>query len=41
MSKLHFYPVAFLAVALAFSLIIPHPAYAADQNVTLAIEGMT
>jgi len=41
MSKLHFYPVVFLAVALAFSLVIPHPAHAAEQQVVLEIEGMT
>ncbi len=41
MSKLHFYPVAFLAISLAFSLTVPHPVQAADQNVTLEIEGMT
>ena len=41
MSLKLFSVVAFLAIALSFSLITLHPAYAADQNVTLEIEGMT
>ncbi|MFV1957655.1 MAG: hypothetical protein ACC669_10390 [bacterium] len=40
MSLKSFSAVAILAISLAFSLVIPHPVYAADQNVTLAIEGM-
>ena len=32
---------AILAISLAFSLAIPHLAHAAEQNVTLEIEGMT
>jgi hypothetical protein len=41
MSLKYFSAVAVLAISLVFSVVIPHPAYAADQNVTLQIEGMT
>jgi len=41
MYKNGFLAVAVLAIVLAFSLVIPHPAHASDQNVTLRIEGMT
>ncbi len=41
MSLKSFSAVAVLAVALTFALMIPHPAHASDQNVTLEIEGMT
>jgi len=41
MSIKSFSVVVVLAVTLAFSLIIPHTVQAADQNVTLQIEGMT
>ena len=41
MSLKSFSVVAVLAISLAFSLTVPHPVQAADQNVTLEIEGMT
>ncbi len=41
MSLKSFSVIAVLAISLAFSLVIPPPVHAADQNVTLEIEGMT